>query len=179
MCVQCVGVSQSQGVADRVLKISHVVAIKMPESDSGTDWLTHWRGQHLPSNFTCCFFNGNPNYSEANSPPFYLSLPPVSWSIPCSMCCFFVFFGGEMKNFALKLIEGSPALTPRNVVAAPLSPPSTMLIPFWCAIFNERSLLLFSLFMIIVIVCSSLSRLGAAWQPKTPKRNKPKRKKQQ
>lgn len=31
-------------------------------------------------------------------------------------------FWGEMKNFALKLIEGSPALTPRNVVASPPSP---------------------------------------------------------
>lgn len=34
----------------------------------------------------------------------------------------FLFFGGEMKNFALKLIEGSPALTPRNVVASPPPP---------------------------------------------------------
>lgn len=113
---------------ETVLKISHVVAIKMPESDCIGLWdrlADALSGSAFAFNFTCCFFNGNPNYSEANSPPFYLHSPPLraeAFHVPCAAAASCVFvFGGEMKNFALKLIEGSPALTPRNVVASPPS----------------------------------------------------------
>lgn len=70
VCVECVGVSQCQGVA--VLKISHVVAIKMPESDSGTDWLTHCRGQHLPSILRAAFLTATQTIRRPTH------LPPAS-----------------------------------------------------------------------------------------------------
>lgn len=104
VCVECVGVSQCQGVAETVLKNSHVVAIKMPESDCIGLWdrlADALTGSAFAFNFTCCFFNGNPNYSEANSPPFYLT--------PLSLCglrhsmfhvlllCVFLFWGGNEK----------------------------------------------------------------------------------
>lgn len=133
--MECVGVSQSQGVPETVVKISHVVAIKMPESDCIGLWdrlADALPGSAFALNFTCCFFNGNPNYSEANTPPFYLHSPLCELRhsmFHVLLLRVFLFFGGEMKNFALKLIEGSPALTPRNVLLL-LLPCSTMLIPF-------------------------------------------------
>lgn len=96
VCVECVGVSQCQGVPETVLKISHVVAIKMPESDSGTDWLTHCRGQHLPSILRAAFLTATQTIRRPTHLPS-ISLPPLraeAFHVPCAAAsCVFVLGG--------------------------------------------------------------------------------------
>lgn len=99
VCVECVGVSQCQGVAETVLKISHVVAIKMPESDSGTDWLTHWRGQHLPSILRAAFLTATQTIRRPTHLPS-ISLPPCELRhsmFHMLLLRVFLFWGGNEK----------------------------------------------------------------------------------
>lgn len=101
--------------------------------------LTHRTGVSISLRLCFFLFNGNPNYAEAR--PLRVILPPdrsCKRHIPCSM--FHVlrvfFFWGEMKNFALKLIEGCPALTPRSCTC-----PSTPGYP-WVLVDNVNSILM-------------------------------------
>lgn len=99
--------------------------------------LTHRTGVSISLRF-CFFFCLTATQTMRRPDPsayFFPLAAPASgtFHVPCSMC-YVCFFWGEMKNFALKLIEGCPALTPR-IVPAPLPPAtpaclSTMLIPF-------------------------------------------------